>query len=152
MLYIKLPNTYPYRIERFRADHPGTSFPSELSDKHYEAFGVFPVKPTAKPAYDKATQELDESASFISGEWVQVWTIRPATQAEIDGHAITLRNAEDEAARTSAKADATIRYLMTHTDAEITAKIQADGATLAGLRAIVARLAVAVGALYRREA
>lgn len=83
MLYIKLPNTYPYRIERFRADHPGTSFPAELQDRHYAEHGVFPVDPTTPPDHDSITQTLSDSAELIGEKWVQVWKVSEAAPEEI---------------------------------------------------------------------
>lgn len=83
MLYIKLPNTYPYRIERFRADHPGTSFPAELQDRHYADHGVLPVAPTTAPAHDPITQDLSTYAENVEGEWVQRWTVSEASEADI---------------------------------------------------------------------
>lgn len=149
MLYIKLPDTYPYRIERFRADHPGTSFPAELTDDHYADFGVHRVAETPAPDYDPAAHGLDTSATLIDGQWVQSWTVRPATQDEIDAHAEKLKLADDKAAKESARADATIRFLSTATDAQIEAKIQKEITTLAQAKVMIGRLAVAVGALCR---
>ena len=82
-MYIKLPDTFPYPIGRFRADHRDTSFPAELTDVHYAAFGVHKVRETPKPDYDAATQNLSTSAEFINGEWVQTWAISQATAEEI---------------------------------------------------------------------
>ena len=149
-MFIKLPDTFPYKIERFRADHPGTSFPQDLQARHYAAFGVLPVTATARPAYNKATQGLDMSAEYIKGEWVQVWTVRDATQDEANTHAAVLKDEDDALAIETARADATIKYLMTHTDAQIEAKINADVTNIASIKPILSRLAVAVGALARR--
>jgi hypothetical protein len=153
IMYIKTKpeNVYPYELWRLREDYPGTSFPQPYERADLTDFNIYKVTPTPKPDYNPATEGLDDSASLVNGKWVQTWTKRPATQVEIDDFAEKSKQADDKAARTSAKADATIKYLMTHTDAEITAKIAADGTTLASLRGIVTRLAVAVGALYRRE-
>ena len=108
-MYIKLPDTFPYPISRFRADHRDTSFPAELTDAHYAAFGVHKVRETPKPDYDQSTQGLDSKAEMIDGEWVQVWTVRDATDDEIAAFAQKKKDEEDATVRTSAKGDATIR-------------------------------------------
>lgn len=83
MLYIKLPDIYPYKIARFRSDNPGTSFPQDLSDAHYTEFGVYPVEPKDPPAHDSIAQTLSDSAELIDGRWVQVWKVSDASQKEI---------------------------------------------------------------------
>ena len=83
MLYIKIPDVFPYRIERFRADHPGTSFPSELSDAHYAEHGVLPVAPTEPPAHDPIAQTLQDAAELIEGTWVQTWRVLQASPEEV---------------------------------------------------------------------
>ena len=150
-MYIKLPDTFPYPIGRFRADHRDTSFPAELTDAHYAAFGVHKVRETQKPDYDEATQGLDSKAEMIDGEWVQVWTVRDATDDEIAAYAQKKKAEEDATVRTSAKGDATIRFLISKTPAEIEAKINADVTSIATAKAIIAKLAVAVGAPARKE-
>ena len=151
MLYIKLPDVYPYKIARFRSDNPGTSFPAELTDAHYAAFGVHKVRETPKPDYDQSTQGLDSKAEMMDGEWVQVWTVRNATEEEIAAYAQKKKAEEDATVRTSAKGDATIRFLISKTPAEIEEKINADVTSIATAKAIIAKLAVAVGALARKE-
>ncbi len=100
MLYIKLPDTYPYRIERFRADHPGTSFPAELSDRHYADHGVLPVTPTPAPDHDPITQTLIDRAELQGGSWVQAWQVVGASPDEVAARkaarvpaAVTMRQA-----------------------------------------------------------
>lgn len=143
-MYIKLPDIYPYRISRFRAENPGTSFPETLSDAHYAEYGIYPVTPSVKPVYDPLTQELDESAELVGSEWVQVWTIRPATNEEA-------QEAKDSAAKESARLDGTIRYLVNHTPAEIASKVDTDVTNLAAAKTYISRLAVAVSVLAKKE-
>ncbi len=59
--------------------------------------------------------------------------------------------AEDEDTRRTAKANALVRFLVTHTPAQIDAKVRADVTTLAAARDMLAHLAVGLGALARSQ-
>lgn len=160
MLYAKiLPDgelEYPYSLGKLRSDYPGTSFPVDVSvmgDLHL--FGAFPVAETAAPVPTEA-QRVDELTPVaIGGVWTQRWALRDATQAELALAAQKLaaqqQAAEDAAIRTTAKLDPTVQYLLTHTAAEIEAKVKADITNVATAEVVIAKLAVAVGVLARRE-
>ncbi len=152
-MYIKTKPeiVYPYHLSRLKDDFPGTSFPQPYERANLSDFGVFKVTPTPAPDHDPAAHGLDTSATLIDGQWVQSWTVRPATQDEIDAHAEKLKLADDKAAKESARADATIRFLSTATDAQIEAKIQKEITTLASAKVMIGRLAVAVGVLCREN-
>ena len=72
----------------------------------------------------------------------------PPTAAELAAIAQQIADAEAKAA---AKADATVKYLVTHTPAEVFAKVSTDITDLASARQMIARLAVAIGAGLRND-
>lgn len=75
--------TYSYVYE-IRQAFPDVSFPEYPTDSDFETVGVYPVKPTQQPAYNPITQNLvEETPQYVDGEWVQVWTVEPATPEEI---------------------------------------------------------------------
>lgn len=160
MPYAKITNgsvtEYPYTLGKLRSDYPDTSFPRDpslMTDLHL--FGVVPVAETVAPVPTEA-QRVDELTPVLIGDaWTQQWQVRPATQAELDLAAQKLAAQQqavaDDAIRSTAKLDATIKYLLTHTAAEIEAKVQADVNNLAAAKVFIGKLAVAVGVLARRE-
>lgn len=97
-MYLKLNNgaieKYPYTIGELRRDNPQTSFPSQISDKLLEEFGVFKVELTPKPevAFDKTVSESDPE--FINGIWKQVWNITNASYEEHLERVLSARSSE----------------------------------------------------------
>ena len=78
MQYIKLnENNEPenYFINRFRADNPNTSFPTDIPNEMYAAYGVHKVSQSIIPEYNRLTQYAVESVEEIDGTWTQVWTV-----------------------------------------------------------------------------
>ena len=72
---------YVYEI---RQAFPQMSFPEYPTDQDFESVGVFPVVPTDPPAYDPITENLiEETPQYVDGQWVQVWSVEPATPEEI---------------------------------------------------------------------
>lgn len=72
---------YVYEI---RQAFPQMSFPEYPKDQDFESVGVFPVVPTDPPAYDPITENLiEETPQYVDGQWVQVWSVEPATPEEI---------------------------------------------------------------------
>ena len=95
------------------------------------------------------------SFSIRSGviEWLDQVQSQP-TQAEIDAYIAANpepTRAEDEQARLQAMGNPMIRFLVTHTPAEIAARVNADVTTLAAARSLLVHLSIAVSALARRE-
>lgn len=91
MFYVKLnPNgtiyKYPYTLTDLQFDNPNVSFPdnfgSTFSDADAQYFNVYPVTPSRTPdeSYDI---NLERTAEFVNGEWVEVWVSLPASQEQI---------------------------------------------------------------------
>lgn len=119
-------------------------------------FGVHPLTEVPAPAFDPATQTVDAvDPAPVNGVWTQQWAVRAATQAEIDAYAAqqaaAVQSAAEAKAKTEAKADSVIKYLVTHTPAEIAAKVGTDVTSLAAAKTYIAKLAVAVSVLARKE-
>lgn len=79
---------YPYSQAQLVSDNPDTSFPSEVSDRLFSEWGVYPVRPTELPPYNKTTHKLVEiTPTQIAGQWVQVWDLVPLTAEELQAAA-----------------------------------------------------------------
>lgn len=75
---------YPYSPERLRRDNPGVSFPEVIPESLLAEWSVFPVTPTAQPAFDSLTQTVVEDTPIqIDGAWTQVWEVRTASAQEV---------------------------------------------------------------------
>ncbi len=75
---------YPSSPEQLRRDNPGVSFPEVIPGSLLAEWGVYPVTPTAQPAFDSLTQTVVEDTPIqIDGVWTQVWEVRGASAQEI---------------------------------------------------------------------
>lgn len=84
-MYINtLTKKYPYSIFQLRQDNPEVSFPKELSDISLAEFGVYPVRFSEVPSFDRQTQTITEDFPVHKdGEWLQQWKISPLSDTEI---------------------------------------------------------------------
>ena len=141
---------YPVREHEIRAANPSTSYPAPMP---YAVDGYATVVTSPPPAFDPITQAVVEVAPVeLAGVWTQQWQINALDPATAAANQAAKDQADADAAiQTTAKLDATIKYLIMHTAAQIEAKIDADVTNLATTKVILAKLAVAVGVLARRE-
>lgn len=133
----------------------GTCFqpPETLTPEEATLYRVFPLTLVTRPDFNTITQNAVElDPANVAGVWTQQWSVvdldpavAAANQAAYD------QQVADAAIKGTAKLDATIKYLLTHTAAEIEAKVQADVNNLAAAKVFIGKLAVAVGVLARRE-
>ena len=86
-------------------------------------------------------------ASAMTDDAIMALVLRMATDATA---AAATTEADADAARV-AKADNTIKYLVTHTPAEIEAYVQANVTDLASARTLLGKLAVALSIVIKRE-
>jgi len=87
-MYVLAPNhvvqQFPYTLIELRLDNPSVSFPQDLSVEDLAPWHVYPVTPIDEPHYDYATQNcLMVNPVLRAGQWVQQWSVTPATPAEI---------------------------------------------------------------------
>jgi hypothetical protein len=76
---------YPYTIGQLRRDNPNTSFPKRPSDEMLADWDMFPVTRSDRPAHDEITQTVVEGTpKLVKGQWVQIWTVQPATPEQIE--------------------------------------------------------------------
>lgn len=89
--------TYPYLLAQIATDYPNVSFPRELTATVLADYAIYPVTLTAQPAYDVATQAVDEDAPQLAdGVWTQQWTVRDLTAEELKARVptvVTMRQA-----------------------------------------------------------
>jgi len=77
---------FPYSITQFRRDNPNTSFPKKMKLPVDAQNGTLvEVTQADKPTVtDTEIAVPDAAPTLVGGSWVQGWTVRPKTQAEID--------------------------------------------------------------------
>jgi len=108
MFYVKLNpdgtiDKYPYTLTDLIFNNPNVSFPdnfgSTFSDTDAQYFNVFPVISSESPeqSYDI---NLERTAEFINGNWVEVWISSAASQEEINERtevkSVQVRNVRNE--------------------------------------------------------
>lgn len=79
--------TYPYNLSQLKYDYPDTSFPPSLPEDELARWGVVSVMGTGQPEFDPINQTVEEVLPIFvpsSGRWEQQWSVRSATQGEID--------------------------------------------------------------------
>jgi hypothetical protein len=75
---------YPYSLVELRKDNPNTSFPDTLSENNLAEWHVLPVIPQNPPAYDLATENLNEiDPTYGRNQWQQAWSVTKASSEEI---------------------------------------------------------------------
>ena len=87
MNYIHAENSivieYPYSVEKLRSDNPDTSFPSVMSEEELSAWSVYPLAEEAVPAFNEATEQLEEKMpTFENGIWASNWIITELSAKE----------------------------------------------------------------------
>jgi len=144
-----LVTAYPYDKSQFIRDNPQTSFPATLPDNLLEDYGVFHVVSSDQPVHDVMTQMVVEITPVLIGQtWTQQWEIRLLSQDEIDAR---VQINADVAAIDSAKLDAVIQYLVTHTPDECAQYVQDNVTDLASAKAFLKNVAKALSVLARKE-
>lgn len=97
-MYIKLNNgqieKYPYSTGQLRADNPQVSFPAVIPDSLLVEYEVFKVREVARPSVDHTMNVNEDTPKFINDEWIQVWEVTPASNAEILQRVLDLRASE----------------------------------------------------------
>lgn len=96
MSYIKVnannTTVYPYGLWQLATDFPNISFPQPLENAPLADFGVYPVTPSARPAYDRTTQKLVETTPIKSGAtYTQAWTVQSLTAQEQQAVALMIK-------------------------------------------------------------
>jgi hypothetical protein len=84
-MHVKITNGTPenYTIGKLRRDNPNTSFPKVVSDATLASYDVFPLSPTAQPAYDHTKNVVQDAPVELSGVWTQVWSVSDASSEEV---------------------------------------------------------------------
>lgn len=127
--------TYPYSFARLRADNPDTSYPDKPSDEMLAGHNVYPVVHVDAPAASAISKNVVEGQpKFVKGVWTQVWTEVDASPEEV---AQREKDGAEAAAKATIKQDAFVKAFANMTPAQIDDYVDANGATLAGLRAIM---------------
>ena len=99
MMYCRLTDTGAerYTITDLRRAYPQILFPAVPSLIELATYGVYPLALTDQPAYDQATQTVEESTPVqIEGVWTQQWTVRDLTPGELKARVptvVTMRQA-----------------------------------------------------------
>lgn len=86
-MYAKITSTeiiYPYSIEQLKCDYSNTSFPDIISDDILTQFNIVKVSIKSRPDIDYTQNLIPKPLIKINNEWIQDWSIEPATPEEID--------------------------------------------------------------------
>ena len=85
-MYVYAPNQtlqkFPYSLEQLKKDNPFTSWPKVITDEMLASVDTYRVTPTPAPQIDH-TINLDHTAVFVNGAWLEQWIQTPATAEEI---------------------------------------------------------------------
>jgi len=83
--YIKADGAVsPYTDRDMKRDNSNVSFPAVVTDENRASVGVYPVTIADKPAYDAATQVVEQSGpQEVNGAWIAGWTVRDKTADEL---------------------------------------------------------------------
>lgn len=129
-----------------RYESSGVRHTKVPADLYHEVADDQPPTPPVGFSVDEAFYRT-EDWNTTTGPYI-VWT--PKSQDQLD--AITLAKANLQAA-IDAKAEnaenATIKYLTTHTPAEIATYVQNNVTDLASAKVVITRLAIAIGSMLR---
>lgn len=108
---------------------------------------------TSQPKYDPMTHAIAPADPVIlDGKCTTQWTaVALPPEGVAANQSAQTQQIADDALRDTAKADALIIYLLTHSAAEIEKKVNKDVTTLVTAKTMLAKLALAVGVLARRE-
>lgn len=127
--------TYPYSFARLRADNPQTSYPENPSDEVLASHNVHRVVHVdAPPASALSKNVVEAEPILVKGVWTRAWIEVDASSEEITARQ---KDAADGAARAAIRQDAFVAAFAAMTPAQIEDYVDANGANLAGLRAIL---------------
>ena len=106
-MFIKTDNQnnvlqYPYTLDMFRAAHTNVSFPSALNNNLLASYGVYPVVPKEKPAFDPILEYAypQDVPAYVDGVWVLDWNVGQKDAgwlaSELEQKKTEVRNIRDE--------------------------------------------------------
>jgi hypothetical protein len=139
---------YPYTIAHLRADYPNTSFPRNASNELLAEYGVYPVTTVARPTATLTQDPVEQTPELIDGVWTQVWAMVNVSPEEATRRAIA---AQEDADAEAVKADAFVKSFISMTPAQVANYIENNTSNLAQVRALLAKMALMLLALARRE-
>lgn len=140
-----------YTLRKFQQDNLNVSIRKDwttVPEERLNDYNIFVINEVARPApSDLITKNVVQGDYVWNGNRLdQAWTETDASAEEV---AKRQQLAADLAAVESAKLDTTLQYLITHTPAEIYAKIQSDATDLSSAKDILGRLAIAVSLVIK---
>lgn len=125
---------YPYSFARLRADNPQTSYPENPSDEVLASHNVHRVVHVdAPPASALSKNVVEAEPTLVKGVWTRAWTEVDASAEETTARQ---KEAAEGAARAAIRQDAFVAAFAAMTPAQIEDYVDANGTTLAQLRAI----------------
>lgn len=141
---------HPYSFHELRADNPDVSFPRDPDDKWLEQWGVFKIAAVPMPEPSSVTKEVVAGAGpeLVNGVWTQTW-LEVDASADVVAH--RQAKAEHLAIFHSVKADAFVRNFIGMTPKQVIAHIDAAPNTVAGMKALITKMALMMLVLARRE-
>lgn len=80
-MYVKIENgavaSYPYDLNRFKAEHSNISFPNIISEETLNSYGVYSVQSIAFPTNVNSKTHIVKRANpiLIDGVWTQQYSV-----------------------------------------------------------------------------
>jgi len=74
---------YPFSRSDLSTTFPNVSFPPSPTAEDLAPFDVFPVAPSPRPADTRDERAVEGDPVLTDSGWQQIWSTRPATDAEI---------------------------------------------------------------------
>lgn len=150
--YAKIINnavvTYPYSPEQLRRDNPNVSFPKEPPLTLLADWNVRPVAETPRPVQTLTHDPQEVVPARVAGVWTQQWAMVAVSAEEA---ARRQQQATDDAEREEIKLDNFVQNFIGMTPTQVRNYVRANATDLAGVVAILERMAVMLLLLARRE-
>lgn len=139
---------YPYSFAQLRRDNPDISYPRKPDDTKLGEWNIYPVAPSAKPAYDLTKNIAEGTPALVGATWMQTWIEEPASAEQIAQRQV---RAKTVAERTELKRDAWITSFVDMSPAEVSTYIDNQVTNLASAKSVIDKLAQMTLLLARRE-
>ena len=94
-MYIQIKENekiYPFSEWELKRENPNTSFPNKIPEDVLNDFNMFKVHPVPMPIVDYTKVVIEAEPQLINNEWHQSWTIRDATQHELNEHCKAIKD------------------------------------------------------------
>ena len=151
-MYLKANNgvveKYPYTLRDLRLAHPDTSLPKAPSEQLLASYGVYPVQPTAQPAYDPTKNIVEGTPVYVNSVWIQKWDQVDATPEEVSARN---RAVHDETCCNEVKADGFVQIFVDMTPSGVEQYIDGAVTDMASAKQLLQKMGIMLLILAKRS-